>query len=73
MKRHLTKSEEFELMKMIMDKFLWMGVAILGFGFFRLVSAVGEAWHSFIIMMAGVILLVIFMSILLKEYEFMKK
>lgn len=59
-------------MKMIMDKFLWLGVAIMGYGFFRLVSAAGAFWHSFLIMMAGIVLLVIFMIILLKEYEFMK-
>lgn len=72
MKRHLTKSEEFDIMKMIMDKFLWLGIAIMGFGFFRLVTVQENAFHSFLIMMAGIVLLVVFMLILLKEYEFIK-
>lgn len=72
MKRHLTKSEEFDIMKMIMDKFLWLGIAILAFGFFRLVTIPENSFYSFLIMMAGIVVLVVFMIILLKEYEFMK-
>jgi hypothetical protein len=72
MKRQLTKSEEFDIMKMIMDKFLWLGIAIMGYGFFRLVSGTENFTMSFLIMMSGIVLLVLFMIILLKEYEFMK-
>jgi len=72
MKRHLTKSEEFDIMKMVLDKFLWLGIAIMGYGFFRLVSSTENAFYSFLILMAGIVILLVFMAILIKEYEFMK-
>jgi len=73
MKKNLTKQEEFDIMKLVLDKFLWLGIAIMGYGFFRLVTVADDFVFSFLIMIAGVIVLVIFMIILVKEYEFIKR
>jgi hypothetical protein len=72
MKKRLTKSEEFEIMKLVLDKFLWIGVIIMGYGFYKLVAMTDTIWIGFSIMLAGAIILLIFMAILLREYEFMK-
>ena len=35
MKKRLTQSEEFEIMKLVLDKFLWLGFGIMAIGFFN--------------------------------------
>jgi hypothetical protein len=70
MKKRLSKVEEFEVMKLVLDKFLLLGVAIMGYGLFRLVST-SDFWMGFSIMIAGGIVLLIFMILLIREYEFM--
>ena len=70
-KKQLTRAEEFEILKLVLDKFLWIGVIIMGYGFFRLVTG-GVFWENFIILVSGVVLLLLFMWLLLREYKFMK-
>lgn len=72
MKKHLTKQEEFEIMKLVLDKFLWLGVGIMGYGFWKVISLSNELSYGFGIMLAGAIILIIFMVLLIKEYNFMK-
>lgn len=71
-KRHLTRQEEFDILKLILDKFLWIGVLIMGYGFYRLVSLNGDFWYGLTVMIGGAIMLLIFMSILVREYHVMK-
>ena len=71
-KRHLTRQEEFDIMKMILDKFLWMGVGIMAYGFFRLVSSNEDFGFGLGVMVGGAALLLVFMAILVREYNFMK-
>lgn len=71
-KRHLTKEEEFDILKLVLDKFLWIGVLIMGFGFYRLVVTVESIWHNLAILFAGVIIMLLFTWILIREYNFMK-
>ncbi len=72
MKKHLSRTEEFEIMKLVLDKFLWLCVFILGLGFYFIVSSTQSFAFSFSIMLAGIVLLIIFTIILIREYEFMK-
>jgi hypothetical protein len=72
MKRHMTKDEEFKIMTMVLDKFLWLGVAIMGYGFYKVVTLTEGLGYGFSIMLAGAIILVIFIALLVKEYNFMK-
>lgn len=71
-KRHLTRQEEFDLLKIILDKFLWVGVATMGYGFYTLVAQKIVLWYSFTIMAAGALLLFLFAAMLTREYHFMK-
>jgi hypothetical protein len=71
-KRHLTRQEEFDILKLILDKFLWLGVLIMAYGFYRLVSASEDLTFGLAVMVGGAILLFIFMTILVREYHFMK-
>ncbi|MBR9693331.1 hypothetical protein GOV07_05405 [Candidatus Woesearchaeota archaeon] len=71
-KRHLTRQEEFDLLKLILDKFLWLGVLIMGYGFWRVISASNDIWYGLIVMLSGAVLLLVFMAILVREYNFMK-
>ena len=69
MKKRLTQSEEFEIMKLVLDKFLWLGTAILGIGLYLLITG-GVQGFTFII--TGSIILVLFMILIVKEYEIIK-
>jgi hypothetical protein len=68
----MTKDEEFEIMKLVLDKFLWLGVGIMAYGFYKVVTLTESLGYGFAIMFAGAIILVIFMALLIKEYNFMK-
>ncbi len=72
MKRHMTREEEFDILKLVLDKFLWLGVIIMGYGFYKIISLNESLSYGFAIMLAGAVILVIFMILLIKEYNFMK-
>lgn len=72
MKRHMTREEEFDILKLVLDKFLWLGVIIMGYGFYKIITLNESLSYGFAIMLAGAIILVIFMVLLIKEYNFMK-
>jgi len=67
MKKRLTQSEEFEIMKLVLDKFLWLGVAIMAYGLWKILEQSSVAGLSLIVV--GAIVLVLFMIIIVKEYE----
>jgi hypothetical protein len=71
-KRHLTRQEEFDILKLILDKFLWLGVLIMAYGFYRMVSLSEDLWYGLAVMLGGAVLLLIFMGVLLREYHFVK-
>jgi len=70
MKKRLTPSEEFDIMKMVLDKFLWLGVAIMAFGLYRIF--VGTSMSGFSLIITGSIILVLFLILIVKEYEIVK-
>jgi len=72
MKKNLTKQEEFDIMKLVLDKFLWLSIFILGFGFWRMVSYPETLGYSFLIVLSGAILLILFMVMIVREYKYMK-
>ena len=70
-KKRLTQSEEFEILKMVFDKFLWLGVGILAYGFYSLVTGkFVQEGISFVV--AGAIVLILFIWMLVKEYEVLR-
>ncbi len=71
-KKKLTRSEEFEILKLVLDKFLWAGLFILLFGFYLLFTDADSLSRGLWVMGAGAIILVLFMGVLIKEYEIIR-
>jgi len=70
MKRRLSEQQEFEIMKIVLDKFLWIGFALMMYGLWLMFHAtipVGLAW-----MIAGAIILLLFTWIIIKQYEIIR-
>ena len=73
MKKRLTQTEEFEIMKLVLDKFLWMGFAIMMFGMYTMVTAeANPITKGLTFIAAGAIVLILFMILIVKEYEIVK-
>jgi hypothetical protein len=73
MKKRLTQSEEFEIMKLILDKFLWLGFIVMAYGFYLLVSGgIGKTFQAVGYIFSGVLLLGLFVLVIVKEYEILK-
>ena len=74
MKKRLTQSEEFEIMKLVLDKFLWLGIGVMGLGVYIMVA--GRMANPIVkglgFVIAGAIVLILFMMLLIKEYEIIK-
>jgi hypothetical protein len=73
MKKRLTQAEEFEIMKLVLDKFLWLGFGIMAFGFYNVaVHGMDMFIQGFGFMISGVLLLGLAVIIIVKEYELIK-
>jgi len=70
LKKRLTPSEEFDIMKLVLDKFLWLGVAIMAFGLYKIFT--GTSMSGFSLIIVGAIILVLFLILIVKEYEIIK-
>lgn len=67
-KRKMTAQQEFEIMRLVLDKFLWLGFIVMGWGMYQSLSQdniLAGLWY----MIAGAVLLFLFMIIVVKEYE----
>lgn len=70
MKKRLTEDQEFEIMKLVLDKFLWLGFIIMAFGLYTIVAKTffeGMTW-----IVVGAIFLLLFTYLIVKEYEIIK-
>ncbi len=66
-KRRLSQTEEFEIMKLVLDKVLWLGFIIMGWGLY--ISFTGDINNGLYYLIAGAVLLIIFAWFLVKEFE----
>lgn len=66
----MNAQQEFEIMKLVLDKFLWLGFIVMGWGMYKSLTEtfMSGIWY----MIAGATLLVIFMIVIVKEYEIIK-
>jgi hypothetical protein len=71
MKKHLTRSEEFDILKLVIDKFLLLSIFLLGYGLFKIVET-SEFLVGLSVLIGGVLLMIILTIILVREYEFIK-
>lgn len=70
-KRKMTEDQEFQIMKLVLDKFLWLGFIVMGWGMYTAIKDMAilpGLWY----MIAGAVLLFIFLIIIVKEYEVWK-
>ncbi|MBR9699749.1 hypothetical protein GOV09_04800 [Candidatus Woesearchaeota archaeon] len=67
MKRRLTHAEEFEILKLVLDKFLWLGFGIMVYGLYTVFSGDFPGGLTWIVV--GSIVLILFLMIIIKEYE----
>jgi hypothetical protein len=67
LKRRLAGHEEFEIMKLVLDKFLWIGTALMGWGLYRslAVDFKDGLWY----VLAGAVVMLAFAWIIIKEFE----
>lgn len=71
MKKHLTRSEEFDILKLVLDKFLLLSVFLLALGLYNIVASTNFTW-GLVVMLGGVTLLILLAAMLVREYEFIK-
>jgi len=72
-KKRLSQQQEFEIMKLVLDKFLWLGFAIMAYGLWLLLQSGIEAVQDALIMfIAGAVVLVVFLVLIVREYEIIK-
>ena len=71
-KKHLTGDQEFQLMKVVLDKFLLLGVFIIALGLYLIITSAQNFIMSFAVLITGAILLIIFSIILVREYNFLQ-
>jgi len=67
-KKRMTKDQEFQIMKLVLDKFLWLGFIVMGWGMYtsiRDASVLPGLWY----MVAGAVLLILFVILIVKEYQ----
>ncbi len=73
MKKRLSQSEEFEIMKLVLDKFLWLGFGIMAFGLYKIISGgVDSLANGVAFLFGGAAILVLFLIIIIKEFEFIR-
>ncbi|HLD88973.1 MAG TPA: hypothetical protein VI894_02080 [Candidatus Nanoarchaeia archaeon] len=70
-KKRLTQQQEFEILKLVLDKILWLGFGIMAFGLYQAFTASIESALWWLI--SGGVILIIFVWIIVREYEFMSK
>ncbi|MBN2111747.1 hypothetical protein JW707_01475 [Candidatus Woesearchaeota archaeon] len=66
-KRKLSQSEEFEIMKLVLDKVLWLGFIIMGYGLY--ISITKDYTDGVYYLAAGAVVLIIFAWFIVKEFE----
>ena len=72
-KRKLTQQQEFEIMKLVLDKFLWLGFIVMAYGMFLFFSnGLEGAATTISLMVAGAVILLLFVWIIVKEYEIIR-
>jgi hypothetical protein len=72
MKKHLTRQEEFDVLKIVLEKFLLLSVFLLAYGLYKIMEEAGNMLIGLSVMLGGVVMLIIFAMMLIKEYEFIK-
>lgn len=68
LKRRLSEQQEFEILKLVLDKFLWLGFIVMGWGLYIILntsSMTPGLWY----ILSGAAVLVLFVVLMVKEYD----
>ena len=68
----MTADQEFQVMKLVLDKFLWLGFIVMGWGMYNSLSNM-MFLPGLYYMLVGAVMLVIFVVLITKEYEIIKR
>ena len=69
-KRRLSSSEEFEIMKLVLDKFLWLGIALMGWGLYTVyVADFADGMYR---ILSGALVFILFAAIIVREFELVR-
>jgi hypothetical protein len=66
-KKRLTRDEEFQIMKLVLDKFLWLGFGVMILGMY--LSFAQDMIQGIAFIVSGAIMLVLFLILIIREYE----
>jgi len=66
-KRRLSENEEFKIMTLVLDKFLWIGAALMGWGLYE--SIANTFQQGFWYILSGALVMLIFAIVIIKEFE----
>lgn len=69
-KKRLSEHEEFEIMKIVLDKFLWLGTILMAFGLYLMMTATIIEGLYYII--AGAVLMLLFAWLIIREFELVR-
>jgi len=70
LKRRLNEKEEFKIMTMVLDKFLWIGTAIMIWGLYKSVAGTFQDGVWFIL--TGAVVFILFAWFIIREFEFIR-
>jgi len=70
MKRRLSSAEEFDIMKLVLDKFLWLGTFFIGWGLYSVMTSDFTAGMYRILV--GVVVFIVFAGIVVREFEMIR-
>ena len=71
-KKRLSQSQEFEIMKMVLNKFLWLGFIIMAFGLYIMLVFPDRIFKGLSLLIVGAIVLILFTIMIVREYEIIK-
>ena len=71
-KLSLTHDEEFQIFKLIIDKYLWLGTIGIVAGMYLLLNKNAEWGLGALILLVGITILLMFTSIMLRHFDFKK-
>ncbi len=71
-KLSLTHDEEFQIFKLIIDKYLWLGTIGIIAGLFMILNKSLDMGLGLLILLVGITMLLMFTSVMLRHFEFRK-
>ena len=72
MKKRMTQGEEFEMMKMVLDKFLWIGSFIMVYATYKIYNERNFA-NNVPLLISGAIVLALFVALLIRNFDYSSK